>query len=89
MNQLVSRVLWAGTLLGVGFCAAATLASAAGLDASGQLARLGVLALFVTPPLRLLVVAGAFWREGARRHAAAAFVVLLVLLGTAATSALR
>jgi hypothetical protein len=89
VNQVVSRALWAGTLTGVGLCAAATLANAAGLDVSSQLARLGVLALFVTPPLRLVVTAGAFWREGSRRHAAAAFVVLLALLGTAASAAFR
>ena len=90
MNRVVSRALWAGTLTGVGLCAGATLADAAGLDlASGPLARLGVLALFVTPPLRLVVAAGAFWHEGARRHATAALVVLLVLLGTAASAAFR
>ncbi len=89
MNRLVSRALWAGRLTGVGLCAAATLASAAGLDGSGALARLGVLALFVTPPLRLAVTAGGFWREGARRHAAAALVVLLLLLGTAAGATFR
>jgi hypothetical protein len=87
MNQLVSRALWAGTLTGVGLCGAATLAHLAGAsDASVQLARLGVLALFVTPPLRLAVTAGGFWREGARLHAAAAFVVLLLLVGAAATA---
>jgi hypothetical protein len=87
LNQLVSRALWGGTLTGVGLCAAATLAHLAGQgDAASRLARLGVLALFVTPPLRLVVTAGAFWREGARRYAAAAFVVLVVLLGTAATA---
>jgi hypothetical protein len=85
LNQLVSRALWAGTLTGVGLCAAATLAHLAGAnEASVQLARLGVLALFVTPPLRLAVTAGGFWREGARLHATAAFVVLLLLLGAAA-----
>jgi hypothetical protein len=88
VNQLVSRALWVGTLTGVGLCAAATLAHLAGMEeAAAQLARLGVLALFVTPPLRLAVTAGGFWREGARRHAAAAFVVLLLLLGAAASAA--
>jgi hypothetical protein len=89
VNRIVSRALWAGTLTGVGLCAAATLAHLAGLDeAASRLARLGVLALFVTPPLRLVVTSGGFWREGARRHAAAAFVVLLILLGTAAAAAM-
>jgi len=88
VNRLVSRALWAGTLTGVGLCAAATLAHLAGQgEVAARLARLGVLALFVTPPLRLAVTAGAFWREGSRRHATAAFVVLLLLLGAAATAA--
>jgi hypothetical protein len=90
VNKLVSRALWAGTLTGVGLCAAATLAHLAGQgETAVQLARLGVLALFVTPPLRLAVTAGGFWREGSRRHAAAAFVVLLLLLGAAASAAHR
>ena len=89
MNQLVSRALWVGTLTGMGLCAAATIARAAGLEISARLAQLGVLALFVTPPLRLAVTAGGFWREGARRHAAAALVVLTVLLVAAARAVLR
>lgn len=86
MNALVSRALWVGTMTGVGLCGAATLAHAAGLEVAGRLARLGVIALFATPPLQLAMVAGGFWREGARRHAAAALVVLLALLATAATA---
>lgn len=89
MNQAISRTLWAGTFTGVGLCAAAALAAALGLDVAPRLATLGVLALFVTPPLRLAVTAGAFWREGARGHAAAAAVVLLALLAAAARAAIR
>lgn len=89
LNQAVSRALWAGTLAGVGLCAAATLARALGLEIAPRLAQLGVLALFVTPPLRLAVTAGAFWREGSRRHATAAFVVLGALLAAAANAAFR
>jgi hypothetical protein len=89
VNQAVSRALWAGTFAGVGLCAAATLASGLDLEVAPRLARLGVLALFVTPPLRLVVTAGAFWREGARRHAAAAAIVLGALLVAAARAALR
>jgi uncharacterized membrane protein len=44
-----------------------------------HVAKLGVLALFLTPPLRLAVTAGAFWRQGDRRHALAALVVLVAL----------
>lgn len=89
MNQAVSRALWAGTFAGVGLCAAATLARALGLEVGARLAQLGVIALFVTPPLRLVVTATGFWREGARRHAAAAFVVLIALLAAAARASLR
>ncbi|HEX9306929.1 MAG TPA: DUF1634 domain-containing protein [Anaeromyxobacter sp.] len=89
MNRAVARALWAGTLTGVGLCAAATLARALELAVAPRLAQLGVLALFVTPPLRLAVVASAFWREGSRRHAAAALAVLTALLATAAKAALR
>jgi hypothetical protein len=89
VNQAVSRALWAGTLAGVGLCAAATLARSLDLAISTRLAHLGVLALFVTPPLRLAVAASAFWREGSRRHAAAAFAVLVALLGAAAHAAFR
>ena len=89
MNDVVSRALWAGTLTGVGLCAAATVARAAGLEVAPRLAQLGVLALFLTPPLRLAVTSGGFWREGSRRHAAAAFVVLGVLLVAAARAAFR
>ncbi|HEX9400257.1 MAG TPA: DUF1634 domain-containing protein [Anaeromyxobacter sp.] len=88
MNRAVARALWAGTLTGVGLCAAATLARALDLAVAPRLAQLGVIALFITPPLRLAVVAGAFWREGSRRHAAAALVVLGALLVTAARAAL-
>lgn len=89
MNQAVSRALWAGTFAGVGLCAAATLARALGLEVGPRLAQLGVLALFVTPPLRLVVTAGGFWRSGDRRHAAAAAIVLLALLAAAARAAFR
>jgi hypothetical protein len=89
VNQAVSRALWVGTFAGVGLCAAATLASALGLEVAHRLARLGVLALFLTPPLRLAVTAGGFWRDGARRHAAAATVVLGALMVAAARAALR
>lgn len=89
MNQAVARALWAGTLAGVGLCAAATLAQVLGLEVGTRLAHLGVLALFVTPPLRLVVTAGGFWRAGARRHAAAATIVLVALLAAAASAAFR
>lgn len=89
MNQAVSRALWAGTFAGVGLCAAATIARALGVESAPRLAQLGVIALFLTPPLRLVVTAGAFWREGARRHAAAALVVLGALLVAAARAAFR
>jgi hypothetical protein len=89
VNQAVSRALWAGTFTGVGLCAAATVARALGLDVAPRLAQLGVLALFATPPLRLVVTAGGFWREGSRRHAAAALVVLGALLAAAARAAFR
>ena len=51
-----------------------------GLAVAPRLAWFGVLALLLTPPLRLAVTAGAFWREGARRYAAAAAVVFLALV---------
>lgn len=86
MNRAVSLALWSGTLTGVGLCAAAALARALDLAAAPHLARLGVLALFLTPPLRLAVTAHGFWAEGARRHALAAATVL-VLLGVAALRA--
>jgi hypothetical protein len=89
VNRAVARALWAGTLTGVGLCAAATLARALGLEIAPRLAQLGVLAIFVTPPLRLAVTASAFWRDGERRHAAAALVVLAALLATAARAAFR
>jgi hypothetical protein len=84
MNRAVSLALWAGTLTGVGLCAAATAAHAAGLPVSARLARLGVVALLLTPPLRLAVTAGALWNEGARRHALAAAAVLCALAFAAA-----
>lgn len=84
MNRAVSLALWAGTLTGAGLCTAATVAHALGLDVAPHVARLGVLALFLTPPLRLAVTAGAFWKEGARWHALAATVVLVALAVAAA-----
>jgi hypothetical protein len=83
MNRAVAAALWAGTLTGVGLCAAAALAAAAGAPVAPRLARLGVLALFVTPPLRLAVLAGALHAAGDRRHALAALVVLASLLAAA------
>lgn len=83
MNRAVSMALWAGTLTGVGLLAAATLAAALGSGAAPLLAKLGVLALFVTPPLRLAVASGAFFAQGDRRHGLAASVVLLALLAAA------
>jgi uncharacterized membrane protein len=88
MNRAVSVALWAGTLTGVGLCAAATLAHALGSGAAAHLARLGVLAIFVTPPLRLAVAATAFWAERDPRHALAATAVLAALLVAAAAAAL-
>jgi uncharacterized membrane protein len=83
VNRTVSLALWAGTLTGVGLCAAATVAHALGLDVSRHLARLGVLALFITPPLRLAVASAGFFAAGERRYGLSALVVLLALLGAA------
>ncbi len=80
MNRAVSLALWVGTFTGVGLCLAAAVAHAAGLSIAARLASLGVIALLLTPPLRLAVTAAAFWREGGRRYAAAAAVVLAALL---------
>jgi uncharacterized membrane protein len=79
VNRAVSLALWAGTFTGVGLCLAAAIAHAAGLAVAARLASLGVVALLLTPPLRLAVTAAAFWRVGGRRYAAAAGVVLLAL----------
>ena len=79
MNRAVSLALWAGTFTGVSLCLAAAVAHAAGLPSAAPLASLGVVALLLTPPLRLAVTAGAFWRGGGRRYAAAAATVLLAL----------
>lgn len=80
MRRAVSLALWTGALTSVGLCAAATLAHGLGLAIAPHLARLGVLAIFVTPPLRLAVTAGVFWRARERRYALAAMVVLCALL---------
>ena len=80
MNRAVSLALWAGTFVGVGLCLAAAAAHAAGLAIASRLAASGVVALLLTPPLRLAVTATAFWREGGRRYAVAAAVVLVALL---------
>lgn len=79
MNRAVSLALWIGTVTGVGLCLGAAIARAVGLGVSVRLASLGVVALLLTPPLRLLVTAAAFWRDGGRRYAAAAGLVLLAL----------
>ncbi len=79
MNRAVSLALWVGTVTGVGLCLCAAIAHAAGLAASARLASLGVVALLLTPPLRLAVAAAAFWRAGGRRYAAAAAAVLVAL----------
>jgi hypothetical protein len=89
VNRTVSIALWSGTLTGVGLCAAATLARALDLAVAPHLARLGVLALFLTPPLRLAVTARGFWAEGARRHALAAGTVLALLVLVALRAAIR
>jgi hypothetical protein len=83
VNRAVSLTLWIGTVAGVALCAAAAAAHALDLAIAGTLARMGVLALFATPPLRLAVVTGAFLRERHPRLALASGVVLLVLLATA------
>lgn len=80
MNRPVSRALWAGTLAGAGLCAAASVAHALGLPIAARLARLGVIALLLTPPLRLVVTATSFWRARELRHALAATVVLGALV---------
>jgi hypothetical protein len=89
VNRRVSLALWAGTLTGVGLCAGATLAHALGLEVGSHLARLGVLALLVTPPLRLAVASAGFFASGERRFGLAALLVLLALLGAAAHAAVR
>ena len=80
MNRAVSLALWAGTFTGVGLCLGAAVAHAAGLTVAARLASFGVVALLLTPPLRLAVTAVAFWREGDRKYAAAATFVLLALV---------
>ena len=84
MNRAVSFALWAGTLTGVGLCAAATFAHGLDLPVAARLARVGVVALLLTPPLRLAVTSASFWREGDRRHALAAAAVLCALAFAAA-----
>ncbi|HET9554939.1 MAG TPA: DUF1634 domain-containing protein [Anaeromyxobacteraceae bacterium] len=88
MNRAVSVTLWAGTLLGVGLCAFATVAGAAGAGGSAGLARAGVLALYLTPPFRLAVAAVGFARERRFALAGAAAAVLAALVA-AALHALR
>jgi uncharacterized membrane protein len=83
VNRAVSLTLWIGTLAGVVLCAAAALANALGHPSAPLLAKLGVLALFATPPLRLAVVTVGFLRERRHRLALASGTVLLVLLATA------
>jgi hypothetical protein len=87
VNRAVSLTLWLGTIAGVGLCAAAAVAQALSLPTAATLARLGVLALFATPPLRLAVVTAGFVREDHPRLALASGAVLLVLLATAIRAA--
>jgi hypothetical protein len=87
VNRVVSFSLWVGTIAGVALCAAAAVAHALAHPAAGTLAKLGVLALFATPPLRLAVVTGGFLRERHPRLALASGVVLTVLLATALRAA--
>ncbi len=87
MNRAVSLALWAGTFTGVALCLGAAAARAAGLPIAARLASAGVVALLLTPPLRLAVTSAAFWRSGARRYALASLLVLLAL-GFAAARAL-
>lgn len=87
MNRAVSVTLWIGTIAGVFLCAAAAVAHALALPWAAQLARLGVLSLFATPPLRLAVVTVAFLRERRPRLALSSGIVLLVLLATALRAA--
>ncbi len=84
MNRAVSLSLRVGTFTGVGLCLAAAVARAAGLAPSARLASLGVVALLLTPPLRLAVTSAAFWREGGRRYAVASALVLIALAIAAA-----
>jgi hypothetical protein len=88
VNRAVALTLWIGTAAGVALCAAATLAHALSAGVAPLLARLGVLAFFATPPLRLLVIGLAFAREGRPRLAAAALSVLAALLLAALRAAL-
>jgi hypothetical protein len=88
VNRAVSRALWTGTLTGVGLCAAATLADAAGAPAALHLARVGVLALLVTPPLRLALVSAGFLARGELRLGLASLAVLVALLAAAVHAAL-
>ena len=88
MNAAVSRVLTLGSLAGLGLCAGATLARAAGLEIAPGLARAGVLVLFATPPVLLAVTAVALFVEGSRRHALAAAGALAALLAAALRAAL-
>lgn len=89
MNRAVSRSLWVGTFTGVSLCLAAAVAHVAGFRVSARLASLGVLALLLTPPLRLAVTAAAFWREGGRRYAAAAALVFVALVVAAVRAVTR
>ncbi len=84
MNRAVSLALWAGAFTGVALCLGAAVARAAGLPVAPRLASLGVVALLLTPPLRLAVTSAAFWREGGRRYAVASAVVLAALAVAAA-----
>ncbi len=88
MNRAVSITLWIGTVAGVVLCASASVANALGHPAAALLAKLGILTLFATPPLRLAVVTAGFLRERRRRLALASATVLAVLLATAIRAAL-
>jgi hypothetical protein len=89
MNRAVSLSLRVGTFTGVSLCLAAAVAHAAGFGGSARLASLGVVALLLTPPLRLAVTAAAFWRAGAPRYAAAAALVLAALVVAALRAVTR
>jgi hypothetical protein len=82
-SLVVSRTLWVGTLVGVLLCATGAALASLGRPSAWPVARLGVLAFLVTPPVRLLVVALSFWQEGRRRLALAAATVLAALIGAA------
>jgi uncharacterized membrane protein len=89
-NPLVAALLRAGAYGAFALLLSGVLLDVAGADASAlYVMQAGLLLLLATPAVRVLALAVVFMREGERKYAVIAWVVLAIVLASWAVGTFR